>query len=37
MFNVVFVIIFKITKYHYDEFKDEELYLSSFTFCDTVC
>ena len=32
MFNVVFVIIVKITKYHYEDFKDEQLYLSSFTF-----
>ena len=33
----MFVIVIKITKYYYEGFKDEQLFLSSFTFCDTVC
>jgi hypothetical protein len=37
MFNVVFVIVVKITKYHYEDFKNEQLYLSFLTFYDTVC
>jgi hypothetical protein len=32
MFNVVFVIVVKITKYRYKDFRDEQLYLSYFTF-----
>jgi hypothetical protein len=32
MFSVVFVIVVKIIKYNYEDFKDEQLALSSFTF-----
>ena len=33
---VLFVIVVKITKYYYEDFKDEQLYVSSSTFCDTL-
>jgi hypothetical protein len=32
MFSVVLVIVFKIAKYHCEDFKDEQLYSSPFTF-----
>ena len=32
MFSVVFVIVVKIIKCHYEDFEDEQLCLSSFSF-----
>ena len=32
----MFMIVVKITKYQYEDFEDEQLYLSSLTFCNTV-
>ena len=32
MLSIVFVIVVKITKHQYEDFKDEQLYLSYFTF-----
>jgi hypothetical protein len=32
-----FVIVVTITNHHSEDFKDEQFYLSSFTFRDAVC